>query len=60
MTDWKGLSAAFKKKRKRGLSYHTIQGFIALGMPHVHEGRYRLFDTEACWQWYLERFTVAA
>lgn len=57
---WRGLSDFFKKKRKRGLSYHTIQGFIARGMPHVHEGHNRLFDCEVCWKWYLEEFSVAA
>jgi hypothetical protein len=41
------------------VSYHTIQTWQALGMPYVQPGKHRVFfDPEACWEWYLERFTV--
>lgn len=56
---WQDLSAYFKQKRGEGMSYHTIQAWMALGMPHQRPSSHRLwFDPEACWEWYLERFTV--
>lgn len=58
---WQALSAYFQAKRGEGMSYHTIQAWMALGMPHSRPSQHRLwFDPEACWEWYLERFTRAA
>lgn len=58
---WQALSAYFQAKRGEGMSYHTIQAWMALGMPHSRPSQHRLwFDAEACWEWYLERFTRAA
>ena len=56
---WQVLSAFFKQKRGEGMSYHTIQAWMALGMPHFRPSPHRLwFEPEACWEWYLEQFNV--
>lgn len=56
---WQALSAFFKEKRKKGVSYHTIQAWMAWGMPHHRPGPHGLwFDPEACWEWYLDYFRV--
>jgi hypothetical protein len=56
---WQALSAFFEQKREEGVSFHTIQAWMALGMPHLRPSPHRLwFDSEACWEWYVERFSV--
>ncbi len=55
---WQALAQAFRERRGEGMSYHTIQAWQALGMPYIQSGRRVFFDAEACWQWYLDRFTV--
>lgn len=58
LTKWKQLSAHFAAKRGVGVSFHTIQAWQAMGMPYVQSGRLTFFDLEACWEWYISRFTV--
>ena len=51
MVKWQGLSDFFKAKRGEGMSYHTIQAWMALGMPHQRPSTHRLwFDPATCWQ----------
>ena len=55
---WQALAQAFRERRGEGMSYHTIQAWQAMGMPYVKSGRLTFFDTGACWDWYIQRFTV--
>jgi len=56
--DWKALSIQFKAFRGRGVSYHTIQAWQTMGMPHIQEGRFIFYIWDDCREWYLERFSV--
>ena len=58
LINWQALSAQFKTFRGRGVSYHTIQAWQALGMPYVQDGRFIHYSWEDCREWYLERFSV--
>ena len=61
LVKWQALSKVFAERRGEGMAYKTIQSWQALGMPYVRQSSHRVFfDVEACWQWYLEQFTVAA
>lgn len=56
---WQALSDTFRQRRGEGVSFRTIQAWQAMGMPYVHPSPHRtFFDPEACWQWYIDRFTV--
>ena len=39
---WQALSAYFEQKRGEGMSYHTIQAWMAQGMPHHRPSPHRL------------------
>jgi len=39
LLNWNQLSEQFRAVRGSGLGYQTIQGWQALGMPHVRQGR---------------------
>lgn len=55
---WQALSDHFAERRGVGMSFHTLQAWQAMGMPYIKSGRLTFFDPEACWQWYIDRFTV--
>jgi hypothetical protein len=58
LINWIQLSDRFKAMRGRGLGYHTLQGWQALGMPHLRQGRGIWYQWDDCWEWYLEQFRV--
>jgi len=55
---WTQLSDRFKAVRGRGVGYHTIQGWQALGMPHLRQGRGIWYQWSDCWEWYIDQFSV--
>lgn len=55
---WKQLSDRFKRVRGVGFGYHTLQAWQALGMPHIRQGRLIFYQWDACWEWYMDRFSV--
>jgi|GEM_PF-2361481 len=56
--NWVQLSDRFKSIRGVGVGYHTIQGWQAIGMPHIRQGRLIFYQWNACWEWYLDQFSV--
>lgn len=58
LLDWRHLSDRFRSVRGVGLGYKTVQGWQAMGMPYIRQGRLIFYRWDACWEWYLDRFTV--
>ena len=56
--NWRQLSNRFKTLRGKGVSYQTIQGWQALGMPYLRQGRLIYYCWDQCFDWYLEQFGV--
>ena len=58
LVDWRHLSDRFRSVRGVGVGYKTIQGWQAMGMPYLRQGRLIFYKWDACWEWYVDRFTL--
>ena len=58
LVDWRRLSDRFRSVRGVGVGYKTVQGWQAMGMPYLRQGRMIFYKWDACWEWYLDQFTV--